>query len=142
MVRLPILPQKFLQELFIGFPRLFAKFLFSGFFSSGNTFVLPRKDSSASYNSNHLLSLPSGCPVFSGNYSGVSFASPRTVFSGTILPRTIFFSIVVVVPVYLACVLYPASKITIIIINKCPVCWARVKVVYWLCPVLQPIPML
>lgn len=55
----------------------------------------------------------------SGN-SGVSFASPRTVFSGTILPRTIFFSIVVVVPVYLACVLYPASKITIIIINKCP----------------------
>ena len=70
--------------------------------------------------SNDLLSLPSGCPVFSGNYSGVSFASPRTVFSGTILPRTIFFSIVVVVPVYLACVLYPASKITIIIINKCP----------------------
>jgi len=38
-----------------------------------------------------------------------------------ILPRTIFFSIVVVVPVYFACVLYPASKIIIIIIiNKCP----------------------
>ena len=31
--------------------------------------------------SNDLLSLPSDCLVFSGNYSGVSFASPRTVFS-------------------------------------------------------------
>jgi len=47
----------------------------------------------------------------------------RTIFCRFLLllwELSFLLSIVVVVPLFFACILYPASKITIIIINKCP----------------------